>query len=470
GSRGSYDGNDFNLEELLNSDVCAGILAYYEEHKRFDEDIRKQFMKIMCNELLKGPRVSNERISQISDNVCLVFVTENKTPYYDKQPGAVPTGIFYNMYRNRLKSQPTTKKKSQKGKAQDLLDEEICDLEVHSSEGLEDIVTTSKLSKACIKNKRRLASRTADSPSIDGDDIIQTTEISAGSSGLGHEQLAKDGNQNSLCKKGSRGSYDGNDFNLEELLNSDVCAGILAYYEEHKRFDEDIRKQFMKIMCNELLKGPRVSNERISQISDNVCLVFVTENKTPYYDKQPGAVPTGIFYNMYRNRLKSQPTTKKKSQKGKAQDLLDEEICDLEALRKASYNNVSFMLENWPILKTSSGHILTNLDFKKDHGPRCAQSLFSNWTYIYRITDELCSMISTNNKKIRSLIENIPSEDTNYDNVVLAMAFHYLIRPRAPTLNFTLTMEGSLKSFYQFATDDQRFEQKVKQRFEFWRN
>lgn len=70
--------NSFNLNELLKLDVFADIIAHYEEHGRFDEMTQKRLMKILCDELLKGPRLSNEAISQISNDVCLTFVTEKK--------------------------------------------------------------------------------------------------------------------------------------------------------------------------------------------------------------------------------------------------------------------------------------------------------------------------------------------------------------------------------------------------------
>lgn len=141
--------------------------------------------------------------------------------------------------------------------------------------------------------------------------------------------------------------------------------------------------------------------------------------QTPYYDKQPGMNPTGIFFYMYQNGLKKE-SAPKKSRKRKAQDPLDEETLDLDgmsvqnhlmffqfqqqsalfftafsdevkesvnyfknfehennaemvtsrwsdsysyrrtALRKKSYENVTYMLDNWPVLKTSYAHLLVN--------------------------------------------------------------------------------------------------------------
>jgi hypothetical protein len=66
------------LNELLKSDVCADVVSYYDEHGRFDEITQKKFMRIMCDELLKGPRASNGTISKISSDACLVFLTEDK--------------------------------------------------------------------------------------------------------------------------------------------------------------------------------------------------------------------------------------------------------------------------------------------------------------------------------------------------------------------------------------------------------
>ncbi len=63
---------------MLSSVECADINSYYKKHGCFDEKNRKALMRIMCNELLKGQRVSNETLSQISSNVCLVFLTESK--------------------------------------------------------------------------------------------------------------------------------------------------------------------------------------------------------------------------------------------------------------------------------------------------------------------------------------------------------------------------------------------------------
>lgn len=66
------------MNELLKADVCTDVMAYYEEHGRFDDNTRKNFMRIMRDELLKGPRVSNETISRIASDVCMVFLTEEK--------------------------------------------------------------------------------------------------------------------------------------------------------------------------------------------------------------------------------------------------------------------------------------------------------------------------------------------------------------------------------------------------------
>lgn len=57
--------------------------------------------------------------------------------------------------------------------------------------------------------------------------------------------------------------------------------------------------------------------------------------------------------------------------------------------------------------------------------------------------------------------------DTQYDNVVLAKAMHYLIPPRPISttgVNFTATMEDSQKSFYQFATGLNNLEEKMSAR------
>lgn len=70
--------DSFKLNELLKLDVFTDVIAHYEEEGRFDEITRKQLMRKLTDELLKGPRLSNEAISQISNDVCLTFVTEKK--------------------------------------------------------------------------------------------------------------------------------------------------------------------------------------------------------------------------------------------------------------------------------------------------------------------------------------------------------------------------------------------------------
>lgn len=129
--------------------------------------------------------------------------------------------------------------------------------------------------------------------------------------------------------------------------------------------------------------------------------------------------PTGTFFNMYQNGLKKK-SAPKKSRKRKAQDPLDEETLDLDgmsvqiyliffqfqyqsalfftafsdkvkesvnyfknfqhennteivtshwsdshsyrrtALRKKSYENVTYVLDNWPVLKTNYADLLVN--------------------------------------------------------------------------------------------------------------
>lgn len=69
------------MNELLELNVFADVIAHYNEYGRFDEMTQKTFMRILCNELLKGPRLSNETISQISNDVCLTFVTEKKVEH-----------------------------------------------------------------------------------------------------------------------------------------------------------------------------------------------------------------------------------------------------------------------------------------------------------------------------------------------------------------------------------------------------
>lgn len=66
------------MNELLKSDVCADIVEWYKDNGSLNKATQKKLMRIMCDELLKGPSVSNETINRISSDVCLVFLTEDK--------------------------------------------------------------------------------------------------------------------------------------------------------------------------------------------------------------------------------------------------------------------------------------------------------------------------------------------------------------------------------------------------------
>lgn len=60
--------------------------------------------------------------------------------------------------------------------------------------------------------------------------------------------------------------------------------------------------------------------------------------------------------------------------------------------------------------------------------------------------------------------------DIDHDNLVLSKAFHYLVPPRATVRKFTLTMDASVKSFYQFATSVNNLEDKIKERADYCLN
>lgn len=54
-----------------------------------------------------------------------------------------------------------------------------------------------------------------------------------------------------------------------------------------------------------------------------------------------------------------------------------------------------------------------NTDFLKNHGPLCDKSLIENWKYVALIAEDLHNMISKSNKKIRSMLSQVPTKGKN---------------------------------------------------------
>ncbi|XP_059222247.1 uncharacterized protein LOC106085717 isoform X2 [Stomoxys calcitrans] len=406
------------------------VLTYYAKNSVLTPKMRMLLAGCLVEYLVENKIVpTRQTIEAMAGNIVKCFKTESKDIYFVPLKGRKPGGILYSKYYNYAQ-------KLKKVGCYDVsefakLNFKFSQDENENSEESDAILLTPLL-KSSFELKLPI------------EKILRKSYVG--------RQIVKHYNQNG---------------SLSQKQTYIISSCIISYMFENKI---NARPEDFEVIANNIVK------------------LFPTESKATYYTKKKGRKPGGILYSKYHNTIfqlrrkgmedivlplckrqrLSTPAISETDQQAKDRLWLQQYLKPMDeimqkwksthAIRLAfiEQNNLSKILEEWPLYRHTFGHKLIQMDFSMK-SPTTANNLYTKWEHFSNVI--MCLLKDVSDHEIVELLKDFyeTQHDQEVNNCVIFYAIHFIIKPTARNIthdpvtnerkNAKVTMQESRNSF-----------------------
>ncbi|XP_013105549.2 uncharacterized protein LOC106085716 isoform X1 [Stomoxys calcitrans] len=238
---------------------------------------------------------------------------------------------------------------------------------------------------------------------------------------------------------------------------------LLNHYEKHDNLTQKHSYMVSACIINYMFENEiRAKPEDFEVIADNIIQLFPNESKETYYSKERGKKPGGILFRKYHNTISqlkrkgleviamtqckkqrlSAPAINETDQQAedrlwlqqylKPMDEIMQKWKSTHVIRLAfiEQNNLSKILEEWPLYRQTFGHKLIEMDFSME-SPETANNLHTRWEHFSNVL--MCLLKDVVDHEIVEMLKDFygTQHDQEVNNCIIFYAIHYIIKPTA---------------------------------------